>query len=296
MAKLEIHQFPCLSDNYGVLIHDAEQGVTASIDAPDARTVAAALEEKGWTLTHILTTHHHGDHTGGNAALKAETSCTIIGPRNEAAKIPGIDKPGGRGRHVHVRRARGAGARHAWPHGRAYHLCLSGGQGGLRRRHAVRHRLRTRHRGQCPDDVAVAEEADGAAEGHRRSTAATSTRRPTPASRSPSSRRTRRCRSGPRRSTSSAPPAGRPCRPPSASSWRPIRSCGRTWRPSRSASAWRASPSGRSSARSASARTGVEHNLCPTLQSGRVSPRSHRLARIERSVDGTEYRRMCGRP
>lgn len=97
MAKLEIHQFPCLSDNYGVLVHDAEQGVTASIDAPDAGTVAAALEEKGWTLTHILTTHHHGDHTGGNAALKAKTRCTIIGPRNEAAKIPGIDRQVGEG-------------------------------------------------------------------------------------------------------------------------------------------------------------------------------------------------------
>ena len=44
MPKLEIHQFPCLSDNFGVLIRDAEQGVTASIDAPDAKAVAAALE------------------------------------------------------------------------------------------------------------------------------------------------------------------------------------------------------------------------------------------------------------
>ena len=92
MPKLEIHQFPCLSDNFGVLIRDAEQGVVASIDAPDAKAVAAALAAKGWRLTHILTTHHHHDHTGGNLALKAETKCTIIGPRGEAAKIPGIDK------------------------------------------------------------------------------------------------------------------------------------------------------------------------------------------------------------
>ena len=92
MPKLEIHQFPCLSDNFGVLIRDAEQGVVASIDAPDAKAVAAALAAKGWRLTHILTTHHHHDHTGGNLALKAETKCSIIGPRGEAAKIPGIDK------------------------------------------------------------------------------------------------------------------------------------------------------------------------------------------------------------
>jgi hydroxyacylglutathione hydrolase len=97
MAKLDIHQFPCLSDNYGVLIRDAEAGVTAAIDAPDAGQVAAALKEKGWRLTHILTTHHHGDHTAGNLALKADTKCTIIGPRGEAAKVPGIDSQVGEG-------------------------------------------------------------------------------------------------------------------------------------------------------------------------------------------------------
>lgn len=97
MAKLDIHQFPCLSDNYGVLIRDAEAGVTAAIDAPDAGQVAAALKEKGWRLTHILTTHHHGDHTAGNLPLKAETKCTIIGPRGEAAKVPGIDTQVGEG-------------------------------------------------------------------------------------------------------------------------------------------------------------------------------------------------------
>ena len=97
MAKLEIHQFPCLSDNYGVLLHDAERGVTASIDAPDAKAVAAALKAKGWKLTHILTTHHHADHTDGNLALKKDTGCSITGPRGEAAKIPGIDKAVGEG-------------------------------------------------------------------------------------------------------------------------------------------------------------------------------------------------------
>jgi len=97
MAELDVHQFPCLSDNYGVLIHDGEHQLTASIDAPDAGTVAAALKDKGWRLTHILTTHHHGDHTAGNLALKSETRCTIIGPRAEAAKVPGIDKSVGEG-------------------------------------------------------------------------------------------------------------------------------------------------------------------------------------------------------
>jgi hydroxyacylglutathione hydrolase len=97
MAKLEIQQFACLSDNFGVLIHDSESAATASIDAPDANAVTAALQQRGWTLTHILTTHHHGDHTGGNLALKSAWGCTIIGPRGEAAKIPGLDRAVGGG-------------------------------------------------------------------------------------------------------------------------------------------------------------------------------------------------------
>ena len=59
MANLEVHQFPTRGDNYGVLIHDAATEATAAIDAPDAGEVLAALQEKGWVLTHILTTHHH---------------------------------------------------------------------------------------------------------------------------------------------------------------------------------------------------------------------------------------------
>jgi hydroxyacylglutathione hydrolase len=92
MARTEIHQFSCLSDNFGVLIHVKDTGVTASIDAPDAAAVTAALAARGWKLTHILTTHHHADHTDGNLALKAATGCTIIGPKAEAARIPGIDR------------------------------------------------------------------------------------------------------------------------------------------------------------------------------------------------------------
>ena len=99
MAKLEIHQFPCLSDNFGVLIHEPG-GATAAIDAPDAKPVMAALQAKGWKLTHIFTTHHHADHTAGNLEVKAATGCTIIGPRAEAAKIPGIDSKVGAGRHA----------------------------------------------------------------------------------------------------------------------------------------------------------------------------------------------------
>ena len=93
MSKLEIHQFPCLSDNYGFLIHDAGSKVTASIDTPDAAAIDRALKQKGWKLTHILNTHHHPDHTGGNVELKAKWKCTVVGPRREVGKIPACDIP-----------------------------------------------------------------------------------------------------------------------------------------------------------------------------------------------------------
>ena len=100
MSELTIHMFPCLADNYGYLLHDAESGATAAVDTPDARAILAQLEAKAWRLTHILNTHHHADHAGGNLELKRRTGCTIVGPRADAARIPGIDVAVGEGDEV----------------------------------------------------------------------------------------------------------------------------------------------------------------------------------------------------
>ena len=91
MANLEFFQFPTLSDNYGVLVHDPDTGDTASIDAPDADDVRKALSQNGWQLTHILVTHHHWDHVQGIQSLKDETGCYVIGPAAEADKIDMLD-------------------------------------------------------------------------------------------------------------------------------------------------------------------------------------------------------------
>lgn len=88
---IEVHQFPCLSDNYGFLVHDVATGATATIDTPDVDAINAALAERGWTLTHILNTHHHFDHAGGNEALKAKWRCTVVGCGADAERLPGID-------------------------------------------------------------------------------------------------------------------------------------------------------------------------------------------------------------
>lgn len=94
---LEIHQFPCLQDNYCFLLHDSENDLTAVVDTPEVAAIEAALQETSWTLTHILNTHHHWDHAGGNLELKEKTGCTIVGPKADAKRIPGIDVEVGEG-------------------------------------------------------------------------------------------------------------------------------------------------------------------------------------------------------
>ncbi len=91
MAQLEIHQVAVLNDNYVYLAHDASSGATAIVDPAVVGPVLDAAAQKGWTITHVLNTHHHGDHTGGNLEIKEHTGCTIIGPRADSDRIPGID-------------------------------------------------------------------------------------------------------------------------------------------------------------------------------------------------------------
>jgi len=97
---LEIIQIPVLDDNYIYLIHDPVQGASGVVDPAVAEPVIVALAEHGWRLDYILNTHHHGDHTGANEALKQKFGCTIIGPRADAARIPGIDIQVGDGDRV----------------------------------------------------------------------------------------------------------------------------------------------------------------------------------------------------
>ena len=88
---LEIHQFPCLSDNYGFLVHDPDSRETVAIDTPDADAYLKAAADKGWQITQIWNTHWHPDHAGGNAAIKAATGCTIVAPA-EVERISVIDR------------------------------------------------------------------------------------------------------------------------------------------------------------------------------------------------------------
>lgn len=91
MAQLTIHRIPARKDNYLWLAVEPTAGAVAIVDPADAAPVRAKLKELGLTLTHILNTHHHNDHTGANLELKAEFGLTVIGPRADRDRIPGID-------------------------------------------------------------------------------------------------------------------------------------------------------------------------------------------------------------
>lgn len=91
MSKLEIRQIPLLTDNYSYLVREPETGSVGVVDPAEAAPVMTALDRLGWKLTHIINTHHHGDHVGGNTALKKATGCTVVGPAYDRERIPGID-------------------------------------------------------------------------------------------------------------------------------------------------------------------------------------------------------------
>ncbi|OYQ34939.1 hydroxyacylglutathione hydrolase [Niveispirillum lacus] len=94
---VEVHVVPALTDNYIHILHDAAHGITAVVDPGEAGPVRAFLAERGWRLTHILATHHHGDHIGGITDLRADSHAMLIGPRAEIDRIPEMDATYGEG-------------------------------------------------------------------------------------------------------------------------------------------------------------------------------------------------------
>ena len=94
---LNIHLIPCLKDNYAYLVHEPSTRSVAVVDPSEAVPVLEALAQHKLKLTHILNTHHHFDHTGGNLELKEKTGAQVIGPKADADRIPGIDAGVGEG-------------------------------------------------------------------------------------------------------------------------------------------------------------------------------------------------------
>lgn len=90
--SLHLMTIPCLSDNYAYLIHDPTTGQTAVVDVPEARPILDALDQQGWTLSHILLTHHHYDHIDGVEDLLAKAPAQVIGAAADAHRLPPLDR------------------------------------------------------------------------------------------------------------------------------------------------------------------------------------------------------------
>ncbi len=90
-SLLTIVPVPAFADNYLWLVHDEESGETAVVDPGDPAPVLAEAERRGWRISKILNTHWHPDHTGGNLAIKEATGATIIGPKGENGRVPGLE-------------------------------------------------------------------------------------------------------------------------------------------------------------------------------------------------------------
>ncbi len=90
--SLAVTLVPCLKDNYAYLLTDQQAGLCAVVDPSEPQPVKAALAKSGLKLTHILNTHHHWDHTGGNQTLKEEFGAKVIGPAKDRDRIAGIDE------------------------------------------------------------------------------------------------------------------------------------------------------------------------------------------------------------
>ena len=100
---LQVHQFPCLADNYGFLLHDPESGETAAIDTPDGAEYLRQADAKGWRITQVWNTHWHPDHAGGNKAIVGATGAKVVAPQ-EVERLTSIDRVVGNGDKVELGR------------------------------------------------------------------------------------------------------------------------------------------------------------------------------------------------
>ena len=89
---LEIVTVPCRTDNYAFLLHDAESGATALVDAPEVAPIRAALDARNWRLSEIWITHHHGDHVEGVEELRAAYGATVTGGAADARRLPPLNR------------------------------------------------------------------------------------------------------------------------------------------------------------------------------------------------------------
>jgi hydroxyacylglutathione hydrolase len=90
---MKVIQIPLLRDNYGYLLVCERTGQTAVVDPSEGEPVLRAVEKERVDLRAILNTHHHRDHTGGNAYLLERIRLRVYGHKVDRERIPGHTHP-----------------------------------------------------------------------------------------------------------------------------------------------------------------------------------------------------------
>ena len=88
---MRVEIIPCLQDNYSYLIIDESNKTASVVDPSEANPIINFIEKENINLKYILNTHHHYDHIGGNKDLKKKYNSVVIGYKDDASRIPGID-------------------------------------------------------------------------------------------------------------------------------------------------------------------------------------------------------------
>ena len=74
--------------NFNYLIACGETGEALAVDPLDHEKCLRAAKDAGWSITQIVNTHEHRDHTGGNAAVIEKTRARVLAHRNAKSSIP----------------------------------------------------------------------------------------------------------------------------------------------------------------------------------------------------------------
>ncbi len=78
--------------NFNYLVACDETGDALAIDPLDHKKCLARAKHLGWTITQVLNTHEHGDHTGGNEPVIAETGAKLLAHAGAGNRIRGVDR------------------------------------------------------------------------------------------------------------------------------------------------------------------------------------------------------------
>src|SRR6187402_2324589 len=90
--------------NFHYLVACAQTGEALIVDPLDASQCLAVARARGFSITQILNTHEHRDHTDGNAGVVAATGSKVMSHAGAASRIGGVDRGLSRGDVIKVGR------------------------------------------------------------------------------------------------------------------------------------------------------------------------------------------------